>query len=73
MKRYVQRLSPEARREWRRWQAWWICFYTVIVVALVATGFLAPGSDETGQARSLPTNQGPVAAQPGISARVGLK
>jgi hypothetical protein len=73
VKRYVRRLSPEARREWRRWQAWWICFYTVIVVALVGIGFLVPGSDDTGHARSLPVNESPVATQPGMSARVGLK
>jgi hypothetical protein len=73
MKRYVQRLSPEARREWRRWQAWWIGFYTVIVVALVGIGFLVPGSDDTGHVRSLPMNESPVATQPGMSARVGLK
>ena len=73
MKKYVQRLSPEARREWRRWQAWWICFYAVIVGALIGIGFLAPAPDDTGLAQSLPVNQGPVAKQPEMSARIGLK
>jgi hypothetical protein len=73
MKRYVQRLSPEARREWRRWQAWWICFYTVIVGALIGIGFFGPAPDDTGLAQSLPVNQSPVAKQPGMSARIGLK
>jgi hypothetical protein len=73
MKRFVRELGPEARREWRRWQGWWICFYTVIVVALIGIGSLAPRSDGTELAQSLSINQNPAVKQPGMSARVGLR
>jgi len=73
MKRFVRELSPEARREWRRWQGWWICFYTVIVVALIGIGSLASRPDDAELAQSLPMHQNPVVKQPGMSARVGLR
>ena len=73
MKRFVRELSPEARREWRRWQAWWICFYIVTAAALMGIGSVVPRPDDTELAQSLPMHQNPLVKQPGMSPRAGLK
>jgi hypothetical protein len=40
MKRYVQNLSPEDRKTWRRWQAGWLGFYVVLIASLFGISFL---------------------------------
>ena len=34
MKRYVQDMSPEERKVWRRWQIRWTCVYAVVLAVL---------------------------------------
>jgi hypothetical protein len=47
MKRYVQDLSPEDRRTWRRWQAGWFGFYVVVITSLIGISLLVPRQANT--------------------------
>jgi len=73
MKRFVRELNPADRKKWRKWQAWWICFYAVLVAALIGIGSLVPRSGDTELAQSTPTVQQHVVERPEVSARIGLK
>jgi hypothetical protein len=55
MRGYIQKLSPEDRSIWRKWQASWICFYAALAVAAIGIGaFLPPANTELAQ--SMPTD-----------------
>ncbi len=56
MKKILQNMSPKERSDFRRWQAWWISFYAVVIVALVCIANLlpAPRDTEVAQASSTP-------------------
>jgi hypothetical protein len=73
MKRYVQEMNAEDREKWRKWQAWWTCFYAVVIVALIGIGFLVPKSSDTEFAQSTPTVQQRVVERPAMPAQLGLK
>jgi hypothetical protein len=73
MKRYVQEMNQEARRAWRKWQAWWTCFYAVVIAALIGIGSLVPRSDNAELAQSAPTVQPRGVERAGVPVDVGLK
>jgi len=55
MRSYIQKLSPEDRRIWRKWQASWICIYAVLAMTAIGIGsFLPPANTELAQ--SMPTD-----------------
>lgn len=50
MRSYIEKLSPEDRKIWRRWQAGWICFYAAVAVVMIGIGaFLPPDSTKVAQ------------------------
>jgi hypothetical protein len=55
MRNFIEKMSPEDRKIWRKWQAGWICFYAALAMAAIGIGaFLPPASTELAQ--SMPTD-----------------
>ena len=73
MKRYVQDMTPEERRAWREWQAWWTCLYAVVIGALIGIGTFIPRSDDTELAQSAPIVQPHAGERVEVPLHIGLK
>jgi hypothetical protein len=59
MRNLLEKMSPEDRKIWRKWQAGWICFYAALAMAAIGIGaFLPPGNTELAQ--SMPTDTKPI-------------
>jgi negative regulator of sigma E activity len=65
MKRYVQDMSPEQRKVWRRWQTRWTCFYAVVLAVLIGIGFFN-ATEDTEFAQSRPSVQRLAGERPGM-------
>jgi hypothetical protein len=73
MKRFRRELSEADIRSIRRWRAWSICLYVVIIAALMGAGSLVPRSGDTGRSQSASIGQISAAKPTGLSARVGAE
>lgn len=57
MKRYLQRMSPDERRTYRRWQAGWIGIYLTIAIVLAVVGGALSGPRDIELVQATPLTQ----------------
>jgi hypothetical protein len=56
MRSFIEKMSPEDRKTWRRWQTGWVCFYAALAMAAIGIGaVLPPGNTELAQSMSTDT------------------
>ncbi|TYO62706.1 hypothetical protein FXV83_31310 [Bradyrhizobium hipponense] len=51
-RKYLEELSLEDRKLWRRWQIGWSLVYSAVLLVLIGVGYLGPKDTEIAQSSS---------------------